>query len=87
MSNSERCSCEEDTLYVPGRCTEFEGEKNITELFTALYDSMNSLRILFCRLQVYPPFTDLEEVCGPFPPNGDGDIDDQLPPQPDGSLD
>ena len=82
MNNSERCNCSEDTLYVPGRCEEFEGEKNITELFTAMYDSVNSLRVIFCRLQVYPPFTVLEEVCNPsFPPNSSED--DQLPPEPD----
>ena len=68
-------------LYVPGRCAEYEGAKNVSQLFTALYDSVNTLRILFCRLQVYPPFTNLAEVCGPFPPNGNGD-DEQAPPAP-----
>lgn len=87
ISRSERCDCERDYLYVPGNCVEFEGTKSITHVFSALYDSVKSLGVLFCHLQVHPPFVDVEEICAAFPPNDSGDIGDQAPPAPDGDLD
>lgn len=86
MNRTEKCDCEEgDYLYVPGQCVEFEGNKNIAELFSALYDSVNSLRLFFCHLQVFPPSVNAKDICAVFPPNGNGDEDDRVPPPPDGS--
>lgn len=85
MSRSVRCDCEEDHLYVAGRCVEFEGNKNIMELYNALYNSVKSLGVLFCHLQVHPPFVDVQEVCAAFPPNDRDEMQSQAPPEPEES--
>ena len=56
----------------------------MTQLFSAMYDRVNSLRMLFCSQQVYPPsfdFTDVKEICAVFPPAGNEDL---APPEPNG---
>lgn len=63
---------------------EFKEAKNMTQLFSAMYDGLNSLRILFCSQQVYPPsfdYIDVEEICAVFPPTNNGNL---TPPEPDG---
>ena len=58
-------------MYVPGTCVEYEGEKNITQLFGALYDSVDFLRKLFCNFQVLDKDSplDLRAVCATFLPD------------------
>jgi len=68
---------------------EFEGAKNMTQLFSAMYDGVNSLRILYCHQQVFQPsldFMDVEEICAIFPPADDGNLDNPTPPEPNGDL-
>ena len=65
------CSCEgEECSYTPGRFTEIVAVSDVTQLFSRIYDTINSLRKICCCISTMAPLDGTSTMCNN--PSDDG---------------
>ena len=68
----EKCGCEgEECSYTPGQFTEIVAVSDVTELFSRIYDTVNSLRKIFCCISTVAPLDGTSTMCNN--PSDDGE--------------